>query len=253
MNLSPPDNRTIEPISLSDPAFAQLPSAPISVAASSSDTDKGATATDADFEPSYYDVLCGRGKGCAAWVGNRRFRVTIQMNKERYIEAPTKLDKSLVVDEIVKTISSASPNGGFVKKDPTTEKWYTISHKEARDKVGHAMRDAVSEKKNKRQRKKRRSVHKGKAAPVPTMTSSSALVPVAATSSPEVIPQPIKVSNIRNSIRASIQGSFIRDADFAAFLLEALGGNARDEDESVSLLSETALFHSLQDTKAVEI
>lgn len=232
----------------------------VAVSSSSSSINAGSdTALPDHFEPSYYDVLCGRGKGCAAWVGNRRFRVTISINKERYIQAPTKVDKSLVVDEIVKTISSASPNGGFVKKDPVTGKWYKISEQAARDKVGHAMRDAVQaegKKSHRLERKKLRSVLKKKATAAPMTTkTSAAAIPMAAPSISEVMqpPQPVQVSNIRNSIRASLRGSSIlRDAGFAAFLLEALGEeNARDEDKDISLLSETALFHSLQDTTAV--
>ena len=195
------------------------------------------------------DVFCGRGKACAAWIGNRRFRVTIAMNKERYKQAPTKLDKSLVVDEIVKTFSSASPNGGFIKKDASTGRWYKISEQQARDKVGHAMRDAVQadDKKSHRQRKKRRSLYKQSsktAAAVPMTTSSSAsIVTMESTSNSEVAHPVMASKDIRESFRSSF-----RDPAFATFILEALGGGSHHEDE-ISLLSESALFHSLT-TKA---
>ena len=51
-------------------------------------------------------------------VGNRRFRVCIENNLERYAEAKTKLDKSLIVMSIVDNIREASKShgGGFVKQ-----------------------------------------------------------------------------------------------------------------------------------------
>jgi hypothetical protein len=50
-------------------------------------------------------------------VGNRRFRVCIENNLEKYAEAKTKLDKSLIVMSIVDNIREASKKqgGGFVK------------------------------------------------------------------------------------------------------------------------------------------
>jgi hypothetical protein len=152
------------------------------------------------------------------------------------------------VDEIVKTFSSASPNGGFIKKDASTGRWYKISEQQARDKVGHAMRDAVQadDKKSNRQRKKRRSSYKqsSKTAPVPMTTSSSASIVTMESTSNSEVANPVTASN---DIRESFRRSF-RDPAFATFILEALEGGSHHEDE-ISLLSESALFHSLT-TKA---
>jgi hypothetical protein len=65
------------------------------------------------------------------------------MNLKRYVEAKTRLEKSVVVNAIVDQIREASPNGGFVKRDKDGC-WYEIGA-EAREKVGHALRDSMTE------------------------------------------------------------------------------------------------------------
>jgi len=98
-----------------------------------------------DFVPSPKDVILGRGKGTFAHTGNRRFRLIIAMNLKKYVDAKTKADKSIIVASIVDRVREGSPiNGGFVKKDVKTGRWMSIDEAVARDKVGHAMRDAVS-------------------------------------------------------------------------------------------------------------
>lgn len=108
----------------------------------------------AGFEPGKYDVICGlRGKQALQHVGNRRFRVTIAMNAEKYFKAPTKLDKSLIVIEVVDAIRNGG--GNFVKRDRKTKKWVEIGDQLAREKVGHALRDHISamgDRKNMRER-----------------------------------------------------------------------------------------------------
>jgi hypothetical protein len=68
-----------------------------------------------DFRPGEYDVICGRGRRAARHVGNRRFRLVIQLYLDKYMRARTKSDKSLVVIEIVEIFRRA--NGTFVKPD----------------------------------------------------------------------------------------------------------------------------------------
>ena len=96
------------------------------------------------YIPSKYDVICGRGKDCFNHIGNRRFRVTIAINLKTYLEAKNKIDKSMVVNAIVDQVREASPQGGFVKLDRQTGTWYALDADGSREKVGHAMRDAIS-------------------------------------------------------------------------------------------------------------
>ena len=247
MNLSSPD-MAFEPIQISDSSFSQMAVVLDSDSSSTSSNAPIGTLLPDNFEPTNYDVICGRGKGCAEWVGNRRFRVTIAMNKERYIKAPTKVDKSLVVDEIVNTITSLSLNGGgFVKKDEVTGKWYKIDQQAARDKVGHAMRDAVQadQKKERRQNHSSKCRKKNAVSAATPMEMKSAAIPTAPPCISELQPLANQVSYFRSSIRASIRESFrrsLKDSELAAYLIEVLE-NSNDDNDISSQLSETAIFH----------
>jgi hypothetical protein len=98
-----------------------------------------------DFEPSDKDVIFGRGKSAFSHAGNRRFRMVILMNLEKYHNAKNRVDKSTIVTSIVDLIREGSPvNGGFVGKSVVTGQWMRINNKLAREKVGHALRDALS-------------------------------------------------------------------------------------------------------------
>lgn len=48
-----------------------------------------------------YDIVCGRNNGAYNCVGNRRFRLTIEMNLQRYVDCPTREDRTTVVKAIV--------------------------------------------------------------------------------------------------------------------------------------------------------
>mmetsp|Transcript_28067 Transcript_28067/g.39453 ORF Transcript_28067/g.39453 Transcript_28067/m.39453 type:complete len:231 (-) Transcript_28067:96-788(-) len=109
-----------------------------------------------DFKPSNYDVICGRGKSCFNHIGNRRFRVTIDMNLARYAAASSKLEKSLIVMSIVDMVRDNSPRGGFVKHVVRTARWYEVGDHLAREKVGQALREALSSKDPERKAKKQK-------------------------------------------------------------------------------------------------
>jgi len=64
---------------------------------------------------------------------------------DRYLAAPKKLDKILVVDNIVKELRDSGFS--FVRRDPKTKVWYDIGDQLAHEKVSHALRDIHSAKK----------------------------------------------------------------------------------------------------------
>ena len=68
----------------------------------------------------------------------------IAMNLKRYSDSPTKLQKTHVVVSLVMAMRDASPYGGFLKRDPTTNRWISIGDTEAREKVGHCLRDMIA-------------------------------------------------------------------------------------------------------------
>lgn len=107
-----------------------------------------------DFVPRSSDVICGRGKQRHNHAGNKRFRDTIATNVHRYMQADSKLDKTLVVLSIVENIREGPPESGFVKQDEVTLRWHDIGDKLAREKVGHALRDAITAHKKGNKKKK---------------------------------------------------------------------------------------------------
>lgn len=78
-------------------------------------------------------------------AGNKRFRGLIDDFAPKYVEATTKLEKTQVIATVIDRVRADSPNGGFIKKDFYTGRWYEIGNEKARDKVGHAIRKAAEE------------------------------------------------------------------------------------------------------------
>mmetsp|Transcript_109101 Transcript_109101/g.163150 ORF Transcript_109101/g.163150 Transcript_109101/m.163150 type:complete len:407 (+) Transcript_109101:149-1369(+) len=98
-----------------------------------------------DFTPGDHDVICQRGKDSFEHVGNQRFRKCIDDHLSMYMSATTRQEKSSIVSKIYDEVRerASKPSGGFVKKDLLTRMWFQVSEKEARDKVGQALRDAI--------------------------------------------------------------------------------------------------------------
>lgn len=105
-------------------------------------------------EPGPYDIVCGRNSGAYNYIGNRRFRVTIEMNLQRYIDSPTREDKTNVIKSIVWMLHE-QVGARFLKKETCkkssgsgsrrrgTPRYTIMTDKQAREKVGHALRDLV--------------------------------------------------------------------------------------------------------------
>ena len=93
------------------------------------------------YEPTSKDILCGRGKGNLRHEGNQYFMKIIRANLQRYIDAPKRNDKSLVVSLIV---SSLKDDGySFVRQDTKTRRWFQLSEPQVHEKTGHAIRDIL--------------------------------------------------------------------------------------------------------------
>lgn len=98
-----------------------------------------------EYQPTEYDVLCGRGKGSYDKPGNKRFRVVIKSYINAYENTKTKMGKSLILDEIIDKVQEQN-NGSarFLKYDSSTKCWNTMTNEQAREKVGHVVREAVA-------------------------------------------------------------------------------------------------------------
>jgi hypothetical protein len=64
------------------------------------------------------------------------------------MKAIARSERSAIISNIVATMRKSSRVGGFVRLDILTHRWYEVGDKIARDKVGHALRDAMSESTN---------------------------------------------------------------------------------------------------------
>lgn len=79
-----------------------------------------------DYVLSEYDVICGRGRRCFNHIGNQRFRKIVADILPKYSDASAKLEKTIIICDVVNTVRGSSPNGGFVKKDPATGRYFEV-------------------------------------------------------------------------------------------------------------------------------
>ena len=83
--------------------------------------------------PSNYDVLCGAGQSFFHHIGNRRFRIMIEMNIDRYQVEYEKGDGGekgkihALVSEINQSILRCDPPGRFLAMDMTRGWWKRLS------------------------------------------------------------------------------------------------------------------------------
>merc|ERR1712025_639853 len=123
----------------------------------------GDNASNVVAEPGPYDIVCGRNSGAYNYIGNRRFRVTIEMTLQRYIDSPTREDKTNVIKSIVWMLHE-QVGARFLKKETSkkssgsrrrgTPRYTIMTDKQAREKVGHALRDLVITARKEQQGKK---------------------------------------------------------------------------------------------------
>jgi len=134
-----------------------------------------------NFRPAPSAVICGRGRGYYSCPGNVTFREIVQRNVPHYLSQKTKSAKTAVLRDIVEqTKYQNGPNSTPVKfvKQMGCGEWYELSDLTARDKVGNAMREAISAH-NKAQREVNNAAvvaafaPSSSAPPVMTKTSSS--------------------------------------------------------------------------------
>jgi hypothetical protein len=95
--------------------------------------------------PGPYDVVCGRNSSGYNCIGNRRFRVSITMNVDRYMNAPTREEKTHVVQQLATTLID-DVGCRFLKKTGKNQ-FVVMDRKQIREKVGHSLRDLVNLKK----------------------------------------------------------------------------------------------------------
>lgn len=87
------------------------------------------------------DVVCGNRNTRESSVhpGNARFKVLIDIRLDRYRSSPSRVEKSLVVKEIVDAVRESG--GNFVRCDSGV--WVDIGNIKAREKAGASIRAAL--------------------------------------------------------------------------------------------------------------
>jgi hypothetical protein len=107
------------------------------------------------LKPGLLDVLSGRGRSCFNHHGNQFLRAMVADKLDFYLTAANREEKTAIAIGIVKAIKDSG--GKFLKKHEGAVSgkakmlkiWFEIKDSEARKKVSHAFRDALSERLNK--------------------------------------------------------------------------------------------------------
>ena len=90
--------------------------------------------------PLESDILLGRSKCSWNHAGNRKFRTFVGLYLKQYIDTSNRVDKSMVVNHITQKVLEG---GGRFLKINSDGLWCVVTPKMAREKVAHALRDAV--------------------------------------------------------------------------------------------------------------
>ncbi|KAG7363086.1 hypothetical protein IV203_026448 [Nitzschia inconspicua] len=92
-----------------------------------------------EFEPSFIDVVCGRGR--ASTRHNEEYYTRLLRAKTAQYYQSSQLERSNIIKDILATCR----NHGvlFVRKNKKTDKWEEIGDKAARFKIAHAIRDRL--------------------------------------------------------------------------------------------------------------
>ena len=101
-----------------------------------------------------WDIICGRDKSAFNHIGNRRFRMTMNLNLQRYIDAPTREDKTNLIKRLHAYLEDEIGYRFLKKADDAT--YVTMTEKQIREKIGHSLRDLVSARRRKLNNQKKK-------------------------------------------------------------------------------------------------
>ena len=98
------------------------------------------------YTPAQYDIICGRGGACFQHPGNVTFRHVVDNHLDRYYTATCKMEKSLIVKDILDAVSrsySTFQPIKFIRFDTQRQLWYEIGDKATVQKVGQKLREII--------------------------------------------------------------------------------------------------------------
>jgi hypothetical protein len=99
---------------------------------------------ESDDVPTAADVLCGRTL-TSQHPGNKIFRQLILAKVDDYSQSTTKTHKGLISEKVLNELDERGAR--FMKLDKKTNTWSAIPYAGAREKVSHAIRDQVRDRK----------------------------------------------------------------------------------------------------------
>jgi hypothetical protein len=88
-----------------------------------------------------YDIICGRCKEAFNNVGNRRFRVTIDLYLDEYLKTSSKKEKGKLIVSILRYLRQQIGVRFLKPVKGRSDEYIELGEPEAREKVGHALRD----------------------------------------------------------------------------------------------------------------
>jgi len=129
-------------------------------------------------ELTNFDVLCGRDRASYNNIGNRRFRILINLNLPRYLKCQSRNERSKMILSLTRELCSDTDEQSqscsavrFFKRQKATNSLIEIDFKGCREKIGHALRDAASQQNSSAKSKEAISEHKqnevDESAPIP--------------------------------------------------------------------------------------
>jgi hypothetical protein len=150
-----------------------------------------------------YDVVCGRGKGSYNRPGNKRFRVIVGKHIAAYLTARNKVDKGHVLNSIIDHVKSQNHGSArFIK--PLKNGWVEISLDAAREKVGHAIREAIGSRETSVSKEKAQKLWQAKQATL--LASQKAIfLDLLAEEERDVADEEADISTTRSRTRKSIE------------------------------------------------
>jgi hypothetical protein len=120
--------------------FVNVPTAITSLVNNSSE-EETCSMLGQDYQPSDYDVLCGRGKGSYNRRGNKVFRFIVARYKDQYEASKTKMEKGMILEQV---IEQGNGQTKFLKYNNQLKCWTVMSREQAREKIGHVIREVVA-------------------------------------------------------------------------------------------------------------
>jgi len=84
-----------------------------------------------DIIVSPNDVIQGNGKTTQSLVGNKRYRVWIDLHIASFAKATSQEERIRIATSVVNTVTGSVPQGRFLSMDITSGLWYEMGHESA--------------------------------------------------------------------------------------------------------------------------